>query len=402
MAQMAERNENVYNGVISSRNHHYKVGNVLGKGVFGEVVKCVEVQTEYPVAIKIQCTKWANREHKILSRIHHFDPQRYNLVQYYDYFQHGKKSCLVFELLDKSLYDVMAEGTSFLLHEIRPVMHQMLLALQALGSVGIIHSDIKLDNIMFVNCKEEPLRVKLIDFGAARLASEVRAGTKCQAERLRAPEVILGLKFTEAIDMWSLGLVMVSMLCRFHLYSAAYEYDLLKLVTGTLGQPPADLMNIAMYTETFFSRDEDAWKFKTPEQYGASGKPTSTEATCFVKNLDEIKDYYQVDNSMKEEDLHEFIDLLKKMLKVDPRERITPSEALQHNYITMKHMEKTHDYIQRSFQNMQVCVRNQGVYSKCEHTVSDSSMTGLASGGTDTMPAVSDHSKNNTLLTGSG
>ena len=49
---------------------------------------------------------------------------------------------------------------------------QLAIALQALEGIGLIHTDIKLENIMLVNQREQPLKVKLIDFGLAVPASE--------------------------------------------------------------------------------------------------------------------------------------------------------------------------------------------------------------------------------------
>ncbi|KAF7642111.1 hypothetical protein LDENG_00264480, partial [Lucifuga dentata] len=88
--------------------------------------------------------------------------------------------------------------------EIRPFAKQLLVALSALKSIGIIHSDLKLD-IMLVNHKEEPFRVKLIDFGLACHYKDVEPGKIIQILHYRAPEVLLGLPITEAVDMWALG-----------------------------------------------------------------------------------------------------------------------------------------------------------------------------------------------------
>lgn len=57
---------------------------------------------------------------------------------------------------------------------------QLLGALDALKGLGVMHTDIKPDNIMLVNRHDQPLRVKLIDFGAALLASDVQLGMDIQ------------------------------------------------------------------------------------------------------------------------------------------------------------------------------------------------------------------------------
>ena len=57
---------------------------------------------------------------------------------------------------------------------------QLFVALDALKGLGVLHTDIKPDNVMFVNMKDQPLRVKLIDFGLAMMVSKVRLGMKIQ------------------------------------------------------------------------------------------------------------------------------------------------------------------------------------------------------------------------------
>ena len=54
------------------------------------------------------------------------------------------------------------------------------MALDALKGLGVLHADIKPDNVMFVNRKAQPFRVKLIDFGCAMMASQVKVGMDIQ------------------------------------------------------------------------------------------------------------------------------------------------------------------------------------------------------------------------------
>lgn len=57
---------------------------------------------------------------------------------------------------------------------------QLLVALNALSSIGVLHTDIKPDNVMFVNSQIQPLRIKLIDFGLAISRSRVNPGMDLQ------------------------------------------------------------------------------------------------------------------------------------------------------------------------------------------------------------------------------
>ncbi len=60
------------------------------------------------------------------------------------------------------------------------VFLQLLVALDALKELGILHADIKPDNVMFVSRQDQPFRVKLIDFGKAIPASKVKPGMDLQ------------------------------------------------------------------------------------------------------------------------------------------------------------------------------------------------------------------------------
>lgn len=60
------------------------------------------------------------------------------------------------------------------------VLPQLLVALKTLWNVGVLHTDIKPDNVMLVNSKEQPLRIKLIDFGLAILISKAKPGMLTQ------------------------------------------------------------------------------------------------------------------------------------------------------------------------------------------------------------------------------
>ncbi|XP_035031579.2 homeodomain-interacting protein kinase 1 [Hippoglossus stenolepis] len=81
-----------------------------------------------------------------------------------------------------NLYDLLEqrEWEHLPLHKIRPAAKQLLVALDALKGLGVLHADIKLDNVMFVNMQDQPLRVKLIDFGCAMMASQVEQGMEIQ------------------------------------------------------------------------------------------------------------------------------------------------------------------------------------------------------------------------------
>src|SRR5699024_7507062 len=67
------------------------------------------------------------------------------------------------------------------------------------------------ENIMLIDPQRHPFKVKVIDFGSASHVSKAVCSTYLQSRYYRAPEIILGLPFREAIDMWSLGCVIAEL-----------------------------------------------------------------------------------------------------------------------------------------------------------------------------------------------
>ncbi|TWW80482.1 Homeodomain-interacting protein kinase 3 [Takifugu flavidus] len=193
------------------------------------------------------------REVTTLNKLQKLDIDKCNIVRFYTTFTDRGFNCLVFEHLDRSLYGFVKQRPfhHLLLKAISMIVQQLAAPLETLKSIGAMHCDISLPNMMLVNHEKEPFRVKLIDFGLAHEVSYVPQGSTIQKCNYRAPEVMLGLPLTEAIDMWSLG-------CLADLKEGGEKRDILL-----------------------------------------------------------------------------FVNILKKMLQLDPAGRLTPSEALKHKFVTL-------------------------------------------------------------------
>uniref|UniRef100_A0A3Q4MXJ4 Protein kinase domain-containing protein n=1 Tax=Neolamprologus brichardi TaxID=32507 RepID=A0A3Q4MXJ4_NEOBR len=218
-------------------NHPHPVSHhpaFLGEGGFGIVAKCRDTMTNRAVAIKVNKSdpdilQQAKLEIFILEQLRRLDPDAANIVKWNGFFHDGERVCLKFELLDQCLWDYIGDrkNQGLPIIEVRPILGQLTNALSHLGSVGIVHADLKPGNIMVVNRHESPIKVKLIDFGLACPASAVMPGDRVGTVGYSAPEVMLGLPYNEASDMWSLGLV-------------------------TQGQPPDHVLDSGVYTEDYF------------------------------------------------------------------------------------------------------------------------------------------------------
>lgn len=94
------------------------------------------------------------------------------------------------------------------------------------------HIDLGLQPVRYSNNRKISFtsRVKVIDFGSASHVSKTVCNTYLQSRYYRAPEIILGLPFCEAIDMWSLGCVVAELFLGWPLYPGSSEYDQIRLV----------------------------------------------------------------------------------------------------------------------------------------------------------------------------
>uniref|UniRef100_A0A3P9JMU6 Protein kinase domain-containing protein n=1 Tax=Oryzias latipes TaxID=8090 RepID=A0A3P9JMU6_ORYLA len=201
------------NFLLIGNKGSYLVEKFLGEGTFGKVAKCKNLSTNKDVAIKIIKNGFDNageNELKALIEISKLDADEYNLVKCVDVFLYKSHVCIVFEILDQSLYDFLEDRRfrPLFVQEIRAIAWQLLIALKGLKSINLVHCDIKLDNIMLVNQDSKPFRVKLIDFGLASKTKDIPTGTRLQNICFRAPEVILGLPLDERLDMWTVGYVL--------------------------------------------------------------------------------------------------------------------------------------------------------------------------------------------------
>ncbi|XP_029991191.1 homeodomain-interacting protein kinase 1 isoform X5 [Sphaeramia orbicularis] len=389
----------VQHEILCSVSCSYEVLEFLGRGTFGQVAKCWKRGTNEIVAIKIlknhpSYARQGQIEVGILNRLSAENADEYNFVRSYECFQHKGHTCLVFEMLEQNLYDFLKHSkfSPLPLRHIRPILQQVATALMKLKSLGLIHADLKPENIMLVDPLRQPYRVKVIDFGSASHVSKAVCSTYLQSRYYRAPEIILGLPFCEAIDMWSLGCVIAELFLGWPLYPGASEYDQIRYISQTQGLPAEYLLSAGTKTSRFFNRGPDSsyplWRLKTPAEHEMEMGIKSKEARKYIFNC--LDDMMQVNLSSHLEgtdmlaekaDRREFIDLLKRMLRLDADKRITPTKTLGHPFVTMSHlMDYPHSsHVKSCFQNMEICKRRSS-YDSSKSLYSTNAVPSAAAG----------------------
>ncbi|XP_027638699.2 dual specificity tyrosine-phosphorylation-regulated kinase 4, partial [Falco peregrinus] len=299
--------------------YRYEVLEVIGKGSFGQVAKCLDHKTNELVALKIIRNKkrfhsQALVEVKILDALLKKDKDdTHNIIHMKEYFYFRNHFCIAFELLGINLYELIKKNNfqGFSLSLIRHFTQCVLRCLQVLYEERIIHCDLKPENILLYHKGQGS--VKVIDFGSSCYEHQ-RVYTYVQSRFYRSPEVILGHPYAMAVDMWSLGCIIAELYTGYPLFPGENEVDQLACIMEVLGLPPPDFIQAASRKRTFFD---------------SKGFPKSITNSKGKKRCPDSKDLSTV---LKTHDAG-FLDFLKGCLMWEPALRMTPDEAMKHAWI---------------------------------------------------------------------
>lgn len=207
---------------MGDRLGNYEIIDELGRGGMGVVYRAADLKLGRQVAIKelLVTTQLSEverqdtverfrREAMAAARLTH--P---NIITVYDYGQEGDRPYMVMELLEgKNLGDYLDKKTSFSMQQVADIGAQICSALDYAHLSGIIHRDIKPDNIM-VNSTGV---VKLTDFGVARVKSDLpsmtQTGTTLGTIAYISPEQLTDSRLVDGrSDLFSLGALLYEML----------------------------------------------------------------------------------------------------------------------------------------------------------------------------------------------
>ncbi|XP_067874735.1 dual specificity tyrosine-phosphorylation-regulated kinase 1B-like isoform X2 [Heterodontus francisci] len=320
----------------------YEIDSLIGKGSFGQVVKAYDHQEQEWVAVKIIKNKkaflnQAQIELRLLELMNKHDTEmKYYIVHLKRHFMFRNHLCLVFELLSYNLYDLL-RNTNFRgvsLNLTRKFAQQMCTALLFLATpeLSIIHCDLKPENILLCNPKRSA--IKIVDFGSSCQLGQ-RIYQYIQSRFYRSPEVLLGMPYDLAIDMWSLGCILVEMHTGEPLFSGSNEVDQMNKIVEVVGTPPSHMLEQAPKARKYFEKlSGGLWAIKKVKGVKKEYKAAASRKLHSIIGVETggPSGRRAGEPGHTPAEYLKFKDLILRMLDYDPKTRITPFYALQHNF----------------------------------------------------------------------
>lgn len=279
----------------------------VGCGAYGQVCSAFDSERQMKVAIKklarpFQSAIHAKRAYREVRMLKHMWHE--NVIGLLDLFtpsetlQNFEDVYLVTQLMGADLNNIV-KTQKLTDDHVQFLIYQILRGLKYVHSAGIIHRDLKPSNIA-VN---EDCELKILDFGLARHTENEMTGYVA-TRWYRAPEIMLNwMHYKQTVDIWSVGCIMAELIAGRPLFPGTDHIDQLKKTMNVTGTPGPELLK----------------------------KITSDEAIRFIKSLPvtkkkDLRTWFHSANPLA-------VDLMERMLDLDPDTRITTDEALAHEYL---------------------------------------------------------------------
>lgn len=299
--------------------YRYEVLSELGQGSFGRVLKVYDYKFSVPCALKIIRNKkrfhqQAMVEIRILDHLRSRDRTDSNcVVRMLDTFVFRNHTVITFELHSMNLYELakLNRYHPFAPQLIKRFTAQLLVAMSFMHREHIVHCDLKPENILLK--QENRTSIKIIDFGSSCFESE-RVYTYIQSRFYRAPEIIMGIAYGRAIDLWSLGCIVCEMAMGFPIFPGENELEQLQCIMEVLGVPPQRMVDRSPRKKNFFE-PSGAPKL-TPNSHNRVRKPSSKDLQQVLRTEDKL-----------------FVDFVLQFLQWEPSCRATPNDAMRHEWI---------------------------------------------------------------------
>eukprot|EP01038_Epipyxis_sp_PR26KG_P006116 gene6116-8431_t len=296
----------------------YSLIRPIGHGAYGVVISALDKETGQKVAIKKISRAFEDpvdakrilREIKLMKKFSHENVIRIiDIIPPPSTAEEFEDVYIVQDLMETDLHRIIYSKQPLTIDHIQYFVYQILRGLKYIHSANVLHRDLKPSNLLLrSNCD-----LKICDFGLARGVEDEQSGglTEYVVTRwYRAPEIMLACQeYTSAIDMWSVGCIFAELLARSPLFPGEDYIAQLRLICDKVGRPSEKDLD--------FVTSERAKRFMA----SLPNKPPTPFSELFPAHRNE----------------KDALDLLKKMLEIHPKRRITIDKALEHPFLESLH-----------------------------------------------------------------
>ena len=346
-------------GTISLYSGRYMFSRVLGKGTYSKVVEAFDTASNSLVALKVfrgerryaeACVDELHIIKKLVTAAasSSIPDVRSTFLANLAFENHPDHSALVFPLAGPSIFDQMeSNGLSGMpIHFVRSIAYQLLSCLALCHSLGIVHTDVKPENMLFTSKAligpprdKWPVHagVAVIDFGNAveirsflseRHNRHMRGGDAeadgllsrrvIQTRHYRAPEVVFESGWSTAADMWSVGCLLPELLSGQCVFMVHRDDEHLAMMEHVIGRMTRDDLRVFERGGNYRKLVDSDGRLRWPDSR------TSSKDLEFVRSSKPVgrlcHGYPQLQ------------DLVGKLLQYDPSRRMTAAAALQHPF----------------------------------------------------------------------
>ena len=318
----------------------YSYEKELGDAAFSTAVQCFDIKEKRLVCIKIiknnkDYFDQSIDEIKLLRYINaNGDPDAKCFLRVYDYFYYKEHLMIVSELLKDNLYDFYKYLTDhnnteyFTVERIQKLTKQVLICLDFIHDLKIIHCDLKPENILMKSITDATCKV--IDFGSSCFVHD-HLSAYIQSRSYRAPEVILGCRYDYKIDMWSLGCILAEIYTGNVLFQNDSIQSMLARIIGICGPIPNWMYEKGKLVNDFFTKEKLLYMEPNATDNNESVNQTSPQERgkkvhILVPKRSSLRKRIRTNNE-------QFFNFLSGLLKIDPNDRLSAKEALNHPFI---------------------------------------------------------------------
>ena len=318
----------------------YQYQRELGDAAFSTTVQCLDIKEKRLVCIKIiknnkDYFDQSIDEIKLLRYINaNGDPDKKYFLRVYDYFYYKEHLMIVSELLKDNLYDFYKYLTDnnnteyFSVERIQKLTKQILICLDFIHDLKIIHCDLKPENILMKSITDATCKV--IDFGSSCFVHD-HLSAYIQSRSYRAPEVILGCRYDYKIDMWSLGCILAEIYTGNVLFQNDSIQSMLARIIGICGPIPNWMYEKGKLVNDFFTKEKLLYMEPNAVDNNESMNQTSPQEKgkkvhILVPKRSSLRKRIRTNNE-------QFFNFLSGLLKIDPNDRMSAKEALNHPFI---------------------------------------------------------------------